>query len=556
MNVSCPRCLWKPKGGELWTCTCGHHWDTFATRGTCPRCGKRWGVTVCLRCHQASAHDSWYADEREALIARLEALARRNLPAYRRRVALLAAIGYAYIALVLVLTVALVSGVVLLSLWLRLAWFGLQLLGAALVFAAALLRGLWVRFPTPGGIPLDPSAHPALAHLVEEARSRLRAPRVHRMLLTGDLNAGVVQVPRLGLLGWPRNYLLLGLPLLDGFTVEETRAVVAHEIGHLSRSDGVLGGWIYRSRAAWGQLAERLQHEDNLGTAVLRRFFWWYQPYFDAYSFVAARAQEREADAGSALLAGNRTAADALVRSSLLGRALASRYWPSVFRESVSSPEPVGRPFVEMAASLQGMMDLPEAQASLQLALVMPTTHGDTHPCLRERLEALGEPPRLPPAPRPAASQVLLGSARAHLATMLDANWAEAVRPGWSDKFESMQRARKRLAGVDAEGWSPTTNAQKELELASLREELHGPAVALPYYEAAFHANPLFGPLRFAFARVLLEADRDEGLKVLEPLFKDPPEAVAPAHLLASEFFRRHGKSEEACRHLQQALRS
>ncbi len=559
MNVHCPHCDWTPAGGELWECTCGHRWDTFATRARCPRCGKQWEVTVCLRCHQVSSHRSWYVEAREArdaLIARLEEEARLNLPAYRRRVALVAAMGYAYIVLVLVLTIGLVGAIVVASAWLKLAWVGLQLLGGALVFVAALLRGLWVRFPTPNGIPLEPSEHPALARLVEEARSTLRAPRVHRMLLTWDLNAAVVQIPRLGPLGWPRNFLLLGSSLLDGLTLEELRAVVVHELGHLSNADGVLGGWVYRSRAAWEKLAEQLQDKRHFGIAVLRRFLKWYQPYFDAYSFVAARAQERRADDWSARLAGHRAAADALVRMALLEYALVSKYWPAIFREAVSSPEPVGRPFTEMAAALQDTMDTPEAHASLELALLLPTTHSDTHPCLRERLEALGETPRLPPAPQPAASQVLLGAARGRLAARLDADWAEAVRKNWRDRFESMQRAAKRLARIDSEGGPPTSDERKAFELASLREELLGPAAVLPYFRAALDANPSSVPLRFALARVLLETDQDEGLEILKPLFEDPLEAVVPAHRLACEFFRRRGRSEEACQHLQQALRS
>ncbi len=81
--------------------------------------------------------------------------------------------------------------------------------------------------------------------MLDGLRSRLRHPRIHRVLLTPDFNAGVMQVPRLGLLGWYRSYLFIGLPLMKSLTVEQFQAVLAHELGHLS------GG---HARAATGSI--------------------------------------------------------------------------------------------------------------------------------------------------------------------------------------------------------------------------------------------------------------------------------------------------------------
>jgi Zn-dependent protease with chaperone function len=457
---------------------------------------------------------------------------------------------------VLLATLGLVAGIGLLLIRIKVVGFAIQLLWAGLLFAIALARGLWVRFPSPVGVTLEASAHPALTRLVEDARRALRAPRVDRMLLTGDLNAAVVQVPRLGLLGWPRNYLLLGLPLLDGLGLEETRAVVAHELGHLSGADGALGGWIYRTRAAWSQLADRLQHESHLGTLALARFFEWYQPYFDAYSFVVARAQERRADLWGARLGGARALADALARLPVLAHALDARYWPAVYAQAVSSPEPEGRPFTALAEAVPGLVPAPEAQASLELALAQATTHDDTHPCLRERLEALGEPARLAPPPARPASVTLLGAHRSALGARLDAEWRQALREPWADRHQSMQRAAKRLSRHDAEGGPAPRHAAKALELASLREEVHGAEAALPHYRAALEAFPQDGQLRFHLARVLLELEREEGLEVLRSLFEAPREAVGPAHRLACEYWRRRGRGDEASRHLALALRA
>lgn len=69
IRIRCPKCNWEPSGSEKWTCTCGHHWNTFDTYGNCPSCGKRWEETQCPTnyfeevnsgCGKWSKHEDWY----------------------------------------------------------------------------------------------------------------------------------------------------------------------------------------------------------------------------------------------------------------------------------------------------------------------------------------------------------------------------------------------------------------------------------------------------------------------------------------------------------------
>ena len=493
--------------------------------------------------------------ERDALITRLEAEARRDPEGYRRRVVLLAAAGYAYLGAVLLGTLALVA--VLVSLLVvgrgRGAALLLKLVWPLAALAVVVLRGMWVRFDPPRGVRLERGRFPQLDRLIDETRRAVSAPRVHEVLLTPDLNAAVVQRPRLGVFGWPQNYLLLGLPLLDGTTAEEARAVLAHELGHLSAADGSLGGWIYRTRAAWGRLMGQLEQKQHMGAGVLRSFFRWYAPFFDAYSFVAARAQERAADAWGKRLAGGKPMADVLVRLRLLDEALGERYWPAVYARALHAPQPDRRPFVEMADRLQSSLDPGAAQRVLETALARVTTHDDTHPCLRERLEAIGEPPRLPDAVAEPASAALLGAERAALAARLDEGWLADVREGWRRRFEEEAEARKRLAELDAAAAGGRLPADEAFERARLTEQVTGPEAALPLFRAGADEHPGHGPLRYSVARLLLDADQEEGLEWLPPLFEGPDEAIGPAHRLAAAFLERHGRAEEARAHLEKA---
>src|SRR6516225_1867399 len=118
---------------------------------------------------------------------------------------------------------------------------------------------MWVRLDPPKGRPIANSDAPELFALIDKLRRALGAPRFHHVLITEDFNAAVVQFPRLGLLGWYRNTLLIGLPLMKALTRQQLAAVLAHEFGHLAGGHGRLGNWIYRLRFGWARLAQALQ---------------------------------------------------------------------------------------------------------------------------------------------------------------------------------------------------------------------------------------------------------------------------------------------------------
>jgi len=58
--VRCPHCGWRPGADARWSCSCGYWWDTFQTRGCCPRCEHAWRDTACLACEAYALHADWY----------------------------------------------------------------------------------------------------------------------------------------------------------------------------------------------------------------------------------------------------------------------------------------------------------------------------------------------------------------------------------------------------------------------------------------------------------------------------------------------------------------
>jgi Zn-dependent protease with chaperone function len=266
----------------------------------------------------------------EAMVGRLEHLAAESPGAYRLRVAALTALGFGYVLGILLVAAGLLAGIV----WAYGHGTGRVALrkgGIAIAYLMyAIGRALWVRFERPTGTEIRREQAPALFAAIDETRRALRAPRVHRVLLENDLNAAVIQHPRLGILGWHENVLFLGLPLLQSLDEAQFRAVLAHEFGHLSGAHSRFGGWIQRLEATWRRLLSRLEEEEHWSTFIFRPFFRWYSPYFAAYTFVLRRANELEADRDASELTSARALGDALVSLNLKGTDLEHRFWPGV----------------------------------------------------------------------------------------------------------------------------------------------------------------------------------------------------------------------------------
>jgi len=66
--IRCPLCNWEPDDSCRWLCdVCNTRWNTFATHGRCPTCGKIYEDTWCSKrrggCGQPSPNADWYVYE-------------------------------------------------------------------------------------------------------------------------------------------------------------------------------------------------------------------------------------------------------------------------------------------------------------------------------------------------------------------------------------------------------------------------------------------------------------------------------------------------------------
>jgi Zn-dependent protease with chaperone function len=480
------------------------------------------------------------------LVERLERRAGAAPRVYRLQVAALTALGFGYVLGVLALALGLLAGIV----WayghgtgrvaLRKGGFAI----AYLIYAIG--RALWVRFERPTGIEIERVRAPALYEAIEQMRRAMRAPRVHRVLLQHDLNAGVVQHPRLGLLGWHENVLFLGLPLLQSLDEEQFRGVLAHEFGHLAGAHSRFGGWIQRLELSWRRLLERLEREEHWSTFVFRPFFRWYAPYFAAYTFVLRRANELQADRDAAELSSARALGDALVSLDLKGTDLEQRFWPGLQSLVSERPEPDVAPYTRMRTRLARGPERADAEFWLPQYLAQRTTLDDTHPCLADRLAALGVDPRIPPPLEQSAADQLLGDAHAELARRLDQQWRSGIEERWREHYQAVSAERERLAQLDARAAQGALERDAAWERARLTERHAEPDAALALYLDFAERHPDHAPGRYAAGRCLLDRDDARGVAHLERAMELADDAIVPACERIDAFLRERGEDAKA----------
>lgn len=456
----------------------------------------------------------------ERIVREAEALSASSPSAYTRKVVLLALLGYAVLFGIVLLLAGLVGALV----WAVVAggrWavlvvakkFGLGFV--ALIWAIA--RALWVRLDPPTGYVLDRARFPALHAVIDDVRARLRSVPIHDVLLTDAFNASVTQTPRLGVFGWHRNTLMLGLPLLMALTPEQARSVVAHEFGHLSANHSRLGGWIYRVRTSWYRVMEAFDERSSFVTAPVRRFFDWYAPYFAAYSFVLARANEYEADRTAATVTTPRVTAEALMAAAIRDDVVTDEYWRPLYGRADREPAAARAPYHGLAAFLSTYAVPAEDLARrVSDASRRATDDADTHPSLSDRLRALGvRAEDVVPAPgRDTAAAAWLGETYATVLHDFESRWHEANDEAWAEAFTAAGAARAELATLRA-ATRPLT-PDEQWRLAAFTERFLPDDDPLPLYRAYQERRPDDPDGDFAIGRLLCARGDATGLAHLE----------------------------------------
>lgn len=497
------------------------------------------------------------SDRFTQMVSRLEQQSAAAPGIYRAKVAALTLLGFGILALLLgavgfgllllvgaVISVALSGGLALLLL-LKFGKLLLLLAIPAWYLGKSAVQALFVRLPAPDGREITRADAPGLFAALEEMRRKMKGPRFHHVLIVDELNAAVVQRPAFGLIGWPRNYLLLGLPLLECMPPAEALAVVAHEYGHLAGSHGRFSAFIYRLRHTWGVVQAYTDEVQGWLGRLVAPLVRWYAPYFNAYTFVLARSDEYLADSAAAELVGAANAASALKRVNLV-MPRHHRFMQQTFERAVHQATPPHDLMHRWAVDAGQAMPIVDARRWLGDALDRQGDVTDTHPTLRARLTALAskeaafdEPP--PPMLGESAALAWFGPLVAMLRVEFQTKWAAQVSQSWAERYAERQAQRQHLAELRAIAEPDASEQLETLQLALRVEPENDLLAALAAFNAG-HPGSALG--LFLEGTVRLDKGERAGLILLERAVDLDPEATKAACEHAHAFLAERNEAE------------
>jgi heat shock protein HtpX len=460
-------------------------------------------------------------------------------PSLRGRIALAIVLTVAFYALALAIAAGLVAGPLVLraqtgffNLWLALAlWLG----------ALAVLRGIVPR-RTPWVDPgprVTREAQPELFAVLDDVATRVGDRPADEVHLAADAGASVAE--RGGPRG-RRRVLVLGLALLQALDVEELRAVVAHEHGHVVGGDMTAARWVWRTRAAIGRTIASVEAADRVTLQIIAAPFDWYGRLYLRVTNAVSRREELAADARAAAATGP----DAHRRALLASRRAALAF--DAYLADDLEPALAGGVRPPIHDGLARFLAAPEVIAWLdatvaEMAAQAPSSPYDTHPTLPDRLavSAAGEgaPPR---ADAPHAETPRAAAPPAAATPRADAPPAAALSRADTPPAPALSHADTPPAAApraitllhDLDGLETALLTRPDA-LRRVAWEDVGAEATLPALRAyvAAHASVL-GDLRVVDAAHFAEHPRE-----LEPhLFPDDPPAGEQEHLAAAAIIR------------------
>jgi Zn-dependent protease with chaperone function len=487
------------------------------------------------------------------LVEKYTERARKSPFLYRLHVFAAALFGYVYIYIILLILIFLIL-LILASLASGHA-AAIKLLILFTFLAYTIIKALWIKFEKPMGLKLTVKDAPILFHELNDLKRLIKSPKIHEVLMNTTYNAGVSQVPRFGFFGGYRNYLILGLPYLGAMTHEEFKAVLAHELGHLNRAHGRLGSWIYRIRASWFNLVDRLEKEDNWGLFLFRPFFKKYIPYFNALTVVMSRAQEFEADRLASQFAGLENNASSLLNGALKHRYLETHFWPEINSLSTQIPKPIPDLYTQMFSKLKEPLTPEEAERWSKEELAIKTQIFDSHPSLSERLEDIGYTPINFQAFSTSAAEYYFEE---HLPVLLEhfnTSWQKSVQEDWEQRFQDQEDKKHQLDELNRKAETEELTPQENFDLASLYDYFNNPEKALGYYQLVYHEYPDDPLVNYYLGHTLLQLDDKTGITYLEKAMDLDSEATENACRLIYDFLIRSGNPSEAEKYYNRAVK-
>jgi len=392
--------------------------------------------------------------------------------------------GFVYMFLMLALEIGLMLFIVLAS-----AVAGP--LGVVLVFFLAtvllqtvigIVRLFAFRAAPPEGVQVTKKNAPELYKIIKDLERQMNSAKVHKILLTTDLNASVMQVPRFGILGGYKNYLSIGTPLLVMLDPTQCKAVIAHELGHISRSHGKFTLWVCRMAETWEKTIDKMVGTTTLGEMFFLYFYKWFITRLRTRSLVLWQVHESDADKDAANNISPQALGDGLSLLGLHEIDLMQGFWNDYYCTSVEMEVPASLHALYRKAAAARSKDACEIFHKALLSIKTDCTH--RHPSLKDRLAFIGAEEHCPKIPTENAADAWIP---AELLETVERFWRDAIAAAWQLERTDRLLYAARLKELSEK--SLTTAEQDEKILCT--QKVHGTKAACTLAEEILKEDSL-----------------------------------------------------------------
>jgi hypothetical protein len=194
----------------------------------------------------------------------------------------------------------------------------------------------------------------------------------------------------------------------------------------------------------------------------------------------------------------------------------------------------------QMLAALRQPLDPQVTQVWLGLILGQATDTDDTHPCLSDRLAAVGYPLPTnwtPPVIPCTAAERFFGDRLTDLAAELDLHWYESRKAAWLRQYQQAQYQRAYLGTLSLQATIAPLTIDEATIQATLTGELAGEAAAFPLWQEILAAHPDRARANYQVGKTLVNRGHFSGCTYLERAISLDPDLVVPS---CEELYRFH----------------
>ncbi|EDS77466.1 putative peptidase M48, Ste24p [Clostridium botulinum C str. Eklund] len=406
-----------------------------------------------------------------------------------------------------------------------------------------LARSLFMRVPEPEGIYVKRKDVPKLFEIIDDVSNKVNAPKIHKVLINDELNAGIVQRPKLGILGFNTSYLEIGIQLMMALSEEELRAVLAHELGHISNNHGKFGNSIYKVNSTWYRINEIF--ENRKGLFLIKRFFNWYIPRYNIYSHIILRKQELEADKFSLKVANSKATANSILNIVVKTDYMDKVFWTNMQKKAIDRENPIDNIYEIIMKNLKQELDNDFKVKSIRKIIALVEDPFDTHPPIVQRLEEIGEEIFLPSNLGDSSVNLLEGKLQEYI-EIFNKKWKESVEEVWQEEHSKIIEYKETLEEYKKQGGYYKLDEDGKLDFAYLNEAIDNKEEALKWYLEFIKECPDCEDANFFIGRLYIKNDNLEGINYIKKSISLGDTYALQGYKLIYDILVEHDRLEEA----------